>query len=45
MSVQDKKDFIEMAKHCGVLPVEAHRKKYQHIVFKDLEHDTVLFKN
>lgn len=45
MSVQDKENFVEMAKACGVLPVEAHRMKRKRIVFTDLQHERQLFKN
>jgi Holliday junction resolvase len=43
MSVKDKQDFIQRAKACGVLPVEASRQPRKHIVFRDLEHKQELF--
>ncbi len=43
MSREDKKNFIERAKACGVLPVEASRQPRKNIVFMDLEHERELF--
>lgn len=43
MTKEQEKAFIDRATECGVLPVEAHRKKYKRIIFTDLRHERELF--